>query len=77
VEDVDVVKCFETSDDLDEDAPDLVFGYVMLVLGALGNFLKQISVIYVLHNDAKQAGLSNRNETYHKLLFSLSIKASL
>lgn len=64
VEDVDVVKSLETSDNLDEDAPDLVFGYVMLVLGALSYFLKQVSVIHVFHDDAANHKPSRRNSIY-------------
>jgi hypothetical protein len=54
MEDVHIVKRLETSYDLNENPPYLLFRDVMLALGALSYFLKQISIINILHYDAIQ-----------------------
>lgn len=49
MEDSDVVERLEATHDLDEDAPDVVFSDILLLLLMRGNFLEEIAVIGVFH----------------------------
>jgi len=55
MENFNIMEGLQPAYDLDEYAPDFVLSYVALLLLMCGNFLEQITVIRVLHDDAKTA----------------------
>ena len=76
MENVYVMKCFQTSDNLYEYPPNLVFRDVMLALGARSNLLEEVSAINVLH-DYATGGYFLKRATYQRQLESESKNASL
>ena len=51
--DFEVVEGLETSDDLNEEVPDLALGKVGVVLLVLVDHLEEIAAVCVLHNDTE------------------------
>jgi len=41
----------QTTNNLDEDSPNIVFMYILLLFLVVGNFLEKITVIGVFHYD--------------------------
>ena len=54
--DLEIVQCFETSNDLNEVVPYLVLGKLLLQALLRINQLKHIATICVLHHDAETVG---------------------
>jgi len=52
MKDFDVVESSETLDNLDKDAPNFFFFKIGLLFLVLGNFLKQVAAVSILHHDA-------------------------
>ena len=63
MENVRVVEGLEPLDHLDEDAPDVLLTQIGLLLLMPGDLLEQISIVCVLHDNAK-----NIQHTYYALL---------
>ena len=52
MENLCIMQCFETSGNLNEYTPYLIFRDVLFVFGMSCNFLEQVAVIWVLHDNA-------------------------
>ena len=78
MENVYVVKWFETFYNLDEDAPDVILSEVCLLLLMLSNFLEEISIVRILHHNANMNVRYTLGsiQTYHKDEEGSSMKAS-
>ena len=78
MENVYVVKWFETFYYLDEDAPDVVLSEVCLLLLMLSNFLEEISIVRIFHHNANMNVRYTLGsiQTYHKDEEGSSMKAS-
>ena len=79
-----VVKRFQTTNNLYENSPNVIFVYILLFFLVLGNFLEQVAIVNVFHYDTKiQIMISihsqqvNSDSTYHKLVEASSMKTSL
>ena len=79
-----VVKRFQTTNNLYENSPNVIFMYILLFFLVLGNFLEQVAIVNVFHYDTKiQITISihsqqvNQDLTYHKLVEASSMKTSL
>ena len=79
-----VVKRFQTTNNLYENSPNVIFVYILLFFLVLGNFLEQVTIVNVFHYDTKiQIMISihsqqvNSDLTYHKLVEASSMKTSL
>ena len=53
MENVRVVEGLEPLDHLDEDAPDVLLSQIGLLLLVPGDLLEQISIVCILHDNAK------------------------
>jgi len=62
MEDQSFVECSQATDHLDENAPNVLLLDVLLVFLVLGDLLEQVTVITVLHHNAKQMRSKNINE---------------
>ena len=58
MENVRVVERLQTLDYLDKDAPDVFLSQIGLLLLVSGDFLKQIPIVRILHNNAKNMNKS-------------------
>ena len=78
MENIHVVKWFETFHNLDEDAPDVVLSEVCLLLLMLSDFLEEISIVCILHHNANMNVRYTLGaiQTYHKDEEGSSMKAS-
>ena len=78
MENVHIVKGFETFHNLDEDAPDVILSEVCLLLLMLSDFLEEISIVCILHHNANMNVRYTLGsvQTYHKDEEGSSIKAS-
>jgi len=52
MENIDVMQGFQSLDELDEDAPDVILAQVGLLFLVARNFLKEVTIIGILHDDA-------------------------
>lgn len=57
MEDVYIVKCFETFNNLNKDPPNVFLFHVTLVFLVLGDALEEVSEVGKLHHDAARLGL--------------------
>lgn len=48
-----VMKRFQTTNNLYENSPNVIFVYILLFFLVLGNFLEQVTVVNVFHYDTK------------------------
>lgn len=71
MQDIGVVQCLESLDNLQEHIPDIALRKVLASLGLLLNLLCEIPSVEVLHNYTASAN------TYHRELELSSMKASL
>ena len=71
-----IMKSLETSYDLNENVPDLFLFDIGFSLLIAANFLKNVAIISVFHDQAF-AKLFENCGTYHKLELGSSINASL
>jgi hypothetical protein len=76
VQNLSVMQSLQTSYDLNEYVPDLFLFDVSLSLLIAANFLKNVSIIRVFHDQAF-AKLNKNCGTYHKLELGSSMNASL
>jgi len=79
MEDFHVMERFKASYNLNEYFPNDILRNVLLLFLMSSDLLKQVTIVWVFHHDAKKSDELNKNinETYHKLLLGSSIKASL
>lgn len=70
------MQTFQAMDDLYEYFPNVILLYVLLIFLVLGDELKKVSVVTVLHNYAIRK-VKIIYATYHKLLLASSMNASL
>lgn len=56
MEDVNVMECLQAFHYLDQNAPDVFLSQICLLSLVPCNLLEEISIIGVLHNNAKGAG---------------------
>ena len=59
MEDLHLVQSLQASDNLDENFPNLVLRYVLLLLLVSGDLLKQVTIVRVLHDDADKLAANN------------------
>ena len=66
MEDIHIVERLESSHYLDENAPNIVFFEVSLLLLMFGNFLEEVAIISVLHDNTTLIKVTNalRKESF-------------
>ena len=58
MENIGVMERLQALDNLDEDAPDVFLSQIGLLLLVSGDFLKQIPIVRILHDNAKNMNKS-------------------
>jgi hypothetical protein len=56
MKDFDVVESFEAASDVDEEAPDIVFGEMRVILDVFVDLSEEIAAFCVFHDDAQGRG---------------------
>ena len=80
MQDFSVMQCFQASDNLNENIPNLLFLDVGFSLLVAANLLEDITIVSIFHYETIGKVIITSIEmyyTYHRLLLGSSMKASL
>ena len=81
MQDFSVMQCFEASDNLNENIPNLLFLDVRFSLLVAANLLEDITIVSIFHYQTIGKVIITKIDimyyTYHRLLLGSSMKASL
>ena len=75
---ISLMQSRKTPDNLYENSPDFILLNILLSLGCIRDLLKEVTVVRVVHYNAKEKKVKKWIwGTYHKLVLLSSMKASL
>ena len=75
---IGLMQSRKTPDNLYENSPDFILLNILLGFGCIRDLLKEVTVVRVVHYNAKEKRVkSGFGGTYHKLVLLSSMKASL